>query len=289
MNLPELPPELAPYAETIRAVWRPYVRLLRSPEAVRPWQSCLGGQIPYWPADRNYPRDERNRMLSFLLQLNFAEMPPLPDFPAEGLLQLFISCYHSPERAFVYTEGVSGIFHEKICTDPELLLSEADIKAMIAAEVFSKTEPEPLRRVGKPGGLAFSLAAAPPDQTDHAYRLAFGEAGLPAEIPAGFPQGNTMKEMAQRGSLYARTPYMLYRSITEMAQCSAVGGYGRFPQHDDPRAELPPDHDWMVLVKLLADPDFDMMWGDVQEFHVFIRRGDLLNRDFSSLWMYLAA
>ena len=53
------------------------------------WQSKIGGN-PYLPLNADYPRNANGEPLTLLAQVNFAEMPPLPNFPTSGSLQFFI-------------------------------------------------------------------------------------------------------------------------------------------------------------------------------------------------------
>ena len=54
-----------------------------------PAQSKFGG-FPYWTKSEDFPRDEDGKPLYLLAQINFAEVPLLPDYPARGLLQIFV-------------------------------------------------------------------------------------------------------------------------------------------------------------------------------------------------------
>lgn len=51
--------------------------------------SRIGG-VPAWPEFEPWPLDDKGVPMIFLGQINFADMPPLPDFPDHGLLQIFI-------------------------------------------------------------------------------------------------------------------------------------------------------------------------------------------------------
>jgi uncharacterized protein YwqG len=287
-QMPELPPVLAPFAEIIRLHWKPFLKIVRAEEGGRPWQSRLGGQIPYWPADFTYPRNPDDEPLLFLLQLNFADMPPLPGFPTQGLLQLFVDWGQG--QFLHYESKAMGHYHPDLCTDPELLLDAASVNALL----YNHTKPLPMpgavaKSVKNPGPLAFQPASAPPDETDYLYEIMFPEhARLPQS--AEYESSDNPKEEEKRKlAAYHRSPAKEYYRLTEAGLCSTVGGYARFPQRDDPRQYLPQGHDWMVLVKLMEEPDFGMRWGDVQELHVFIQRQALLQHDFSNLWLKLAS
>ena len=83
-------------------------------EATALHQSKIGG-TPYWP---KHPTTGKELML--LLQLNFAEMPSLPLFPQQGILQLFVddgNWHHLDEQLHV-------IYHPEIFTEKELQFTE---------------------------------------------------------------------------------------------------------------------------------------------------------------------
>jgi uncharacterized protein YwqG len=46
---------------------------------------------PWLPKNTEYPRDKKGQPMLLLAQINFAEIPKLPDFPEKGILQFFIS------------------------------------------------------------------------------------------------------------------------------------------------------------------------------------------------------
>ncbi|STZ09024.1 Domain of uncharacterised function (DUF1963) [Moraxella caprae] len=54
------------------------------------FQSKVGGK-PYLPIGMEYPKNRKTgNPLTLLAQINFAEMPPLPDYPTKGILQFFV-------------------------------------------------------------------------------------------------------------------------------------------------------------------------------------------------------
>ena len=69
---------------------RPMCRLQFSQEPFGIADSHLGG-IPYVPHDKAIPASKDGYQLWLCAQINFAQMPPLPDFPRKGILQIFLS------------------------------------------------------------------------------------------------------------------------------------------------------------------------------------------------------
>jgi len=60
------------------------------PAPATPGGTRIGG--PVWlAAGEAWPADPEGRPMSFLAQVDFAELPPLPDYPTSGVLQFFLA------------------------------------------------------------------------------------------------------------------------------------------------------------------------------------------------------
>ena len=76
------------------------LREMESEEAVRittseqkqalPMSASKFGGFPYWIFGEDYPKDEDGEPLYLLAQINFSDVPSLPDYPERGLLQIFV-------------------------------------------------------------------------------------------------------------------------------------------------------------------------------------------------------
>lgn len=80
--------------------------------------SKIGGK-PFWPADMDYPTDERGEKMLLIMQVNCEEAGLQTPLPKHGMLQWFIGM--NPERMYGcqgnYNEDGSGcriIYHESI-------------------------------------------------------------------------------------------------------------------------------------------------------------------------------
>lgn len=118
-------PLLAPYKDSILATaqtiapftWQEWQGEGRPPL----WQSHLGG-VPYLPLDDEYPYTNRGYPFALFAQINFAEMPPIPDFPTEGILQIFVD--GMDDLAIVVREGSDKPFYRyypNVITDDSAL------------------------------------------------------------------------------------------------------------------------------------------------------------------------
>ena len=56
-------------------------------------KSKFGG-YPYWTRGERFPKSDSGKQLFLLAQINFSEVPHIPDYPTSGLLQIFIANDH---------------------------------------------------------------------------------------------------------------------------------------------------------------------------------------------------
>lgn len=78
--------------------------------APRITDSYVGGH-PFLPTTHTWPVSEKTaEPMHFIVQVNFADVPPLPGFPTEGLLQMFVESDDTWGLTFDDTMGLNG-FH----------------------------------------------------------------------------------------------------------------------------------------------------------------------------------
>ena len=248
--------ELAPLRALSEELRLPLAEIVPGPAAPSgPLQSRIGG--PFWRPDGVAPpRDSLGNPLLFLAQVNFAETGPLPDFPAQGLLQLFAVAADSP-GAVVETGG------RKL----EFLLDwwpEAE-GGGLAAQAATKIEPFLDRQVFR-AGRAVSFKAGSMGPTSWDWRVE----GLVEKLFPGrmFSHGDT-----------APTHYL--------------GGHPDFWQYDprnpalageDIAAEpMGPEHD-RVLLHIGSDETIEI--GDSGMINVLIPAEALRRRDFAAAVVY---
>lgn len=91
----EIPKILKQYEDFLISTIRPSNQINFTLEETKPWESKLGG-CPYLEDIEQYPIGQNGKPMMFFVQINLAQMPPLPDFPQEGLLQFYVEaddCY----------------------------------------------------------------------------------------------------------------------------------------------------------------------------------------------------
>jgi len=87
---PLTPEEIASFHAFVDGLVLPAIELRPMPGApVGAAGSRLGG--PVWlPAGEEWPQGRQGGPLEFLAQLDFADLPQLPDFPVSGVMQIFV-------------------------------------------------------------------------------------------------------------------------------------------------------------------------------------------------------
>ncbi len=126
MRVPDHP-LLAPYKAAILAAEKPTAEITLEPcSNLTLSQSKIGG-LPYLPPDAEYPRNPYRQPLTLLAQINFAEMPPLPDFPTSGILQWFINlhgffnCWGLDSKNPLNQDGFRVLYYPEVLPDDALV------------------------------------------------------------------------------------------------------------------------------------------------------------------------
>lgn len=251
------------------------------------FDSKLGG-TPYFPKNMEYPRgisgDYKGKPLRLLVQLNFEQLPHIEDYPAKGILQIFLACENDAAYGFAFARdedqntqnGFRVIYHENIITDTSLLISEEDVPY----DEFSSDEYDfPLRREFILKAEEPSLGYGTPDDFRYAEALVRNYNKLSGEKAANWWN----IEKSARDKIYERNP-----------ECAAfMGGYPVFTQ-DDPREGIDRRaHFDRVLFELLSmegeeinswgGHDYDIIWGDVGTGTFLIPADKLKACDFSDV------
>lgn len=232
----------------------PAVELLPAPERpVAAGGTRIGG--PVWlPEGEEWPADARGVPLEFVAQVDFAALPPLPDFPTSGLLQFFVG-----------RDDLFGAVFE----DPQ----RGSARVLWRPDGLEGARPHPQPALGA-------------DESHPWERTAVRDAGLPLAGRPGVHMpgaGDWRIEERLKGQL--RRPGIeelddvLDDDAGEPPQLHHVGGHPVFTQHDF-RAPGHCDEYDRTLLRLTSDRN--LIWGDCGEAVFLVRQSDLLRRDFSS-------
>jgi len=267
-----LPEELEPWRVQLEASEQPVLRLRGDVQGLpRRWGSKLGG-VPYRPLGAPWPITKKGDYpLSFLAQLNFAELNPggqhLPDFPSEGLLQFFVlddMFYGAEDEPWMALNGAQTFY--RVLYWPSVIEDEQLLEA--------ETVPLPTQAPweGSPD-IGEELPFDPDRET--------GLIGLPDREPVtGSDRFKSRWLGVDPGEVRLADGVTTLSSelYTLSAYGHKLGGYPDFTQADQRKEE---DDDLILLFQLDTDREMGVMWGDAGIARFFIRRSDLLARDFS--------
>lgn len=218
-------------------------------------RAFAGGQA--WPVS---PRD--GRPMLFLAQINFADLPQIEDFPASGLLQVFVSCdgQGNIESTEAEEDRVLRWFSEPAGDETLPLPSMLD----------DLKKPGTLSRRALAEGIALNFKSAEAKGNPYSNQLG-------ALLPDVTRQlGETKTVQAALDRLDAKC-----EAIVEGYGTHWVGGHPRFVQ-DAPRDDVGA----LDRVLLHLGFDDDVCLGDAGELNLLISKQDLQRRDFSRALCY---
>lgn len=239
----------------IESLVRPFAAMAPAGQPTRATQSCVGG-CPFLPEDVPWPTYDGEH-LSFLAQVNFAEVAPLPGFPRSGLLQWFVADDDTYGMTYDETAGIFGL--EARWYGAEDLTRRARLVPGDTPS-FTPRGPGPVGHGGWGRAVAFTLEEGVPSREEIDS----------LEIPSYLRLREADPDWERYDSDDNPQPY---------GSGSKVGGYP-YPVQNDPRYRFP-DRCPSLLVQL--DADF-VMWGDAGAAQLFgdpvaVGRGDL-----TSVW-----
>ena len=256
-----------PYRNSIEQSQQPTVNITLQPsESLSVWQSKIGG-TPYLPLDAIYPRNEAGMPLAFLAQINFAEIPPLPHFPTQGILQFYIDAdddlwgldFDQP----ISQRGFRVIYFTDIITHQQQLHHD-----IITYTTF---DPNRLPFSGQ-YAMQFQSGIQYISYDDHRFALTHEQTGETIHLHNFWDK------------LKLADDFFEAYHTNFSAEGHRIGGYPFFTQ-SDPREYSTAWADYILLLQLDSDEaqGVDMLWGDAGVCNFFIHPHDLAKRDFSKV------
>jgi uncharacterized protein YwqG len=232
------------------------------------------GGIPDLPEGLDWPR-HHGKSLAFISQVNLEEIPRTSfdsPFPATGVLYFF---YDSEQSTWGFDPKDKGSWRVLYSANVPDVSTEAQYPEDVPEH--ARYEPRPLEvTVGKsiPEPMEMVMSSGlPEDKQDLVLDLygRYSEYGLPKHQLLGYP-------MPGQGDMQLEC-----QLVSHGLYCGDETGY------NDPRAkELEAGaRDWQVLLQVDTHEDAGMMWGDCGRLYFWIRKDDLINRNFDATWMIL--
>lgn len=230
------------------------------------------GGVPYWLPETPYPVDKQGNKLLLLAQINFSEMPPLPDFPTTGLLQFLMThnvyemnFYDNPTRQ----DDWRVVYHAEI--NPAI--DESSVLALnipYAPQIFDEEDDG-----GFPVDTQYRLSFEPAEIRIGTECIGFDKALKNAAKEAGIKLNKN--DLSDLEVLFGEKAW---EKIKQHTVENLIGGYPDFTQ-TDPRDERKYKKHSVLLLQIESDEG--IMWGDCGVGNFFIRPDDLRKKDFSKV------
>ncbi len=216
-------------------------------------ESKFAGE-PYLPFYQTYPKDVAGEPMRLLAQINFAEMPPLKDFPSQGILQFFISS-NIFMNADHYHEDIFQQFY-KIRFYPTIGSEEAVPNQESLAQTANDWFP-----IHQELALQFQPIKEPVSALDY-RRIHY----LPNLI--------SLREDVDLHEIYLQH---------FLGAGAKIGGYAYFIDEDTRQeSQLLQRYD-VLLLQIDSNDEIGIMWADSGVGKFFINREKLLQKDFSDI------
>lgn len=267
------PPEMEEFRPTVESSALRYATANARGAMTETWESKLLG-VPWLPAGKTYPLDMDGEPLQLLAQVNFAELPPIADFPEEGILQFFISPVETREQIWgmrLYNErnfNAENFLRSLQQQDYFRVVYHADVERGAEQGVVPQVAMGYLP-VNQEAKLRFVPETGYVTTSDYRFENVFG-----ADAYEYFDQFGQQSDFV----------WEQYDDFVDQYSIARVGGYAVFAQ-EDPRV-VAPDEDWILLLQIdsyTTDDGVEVLWGDVGVGSFHIRREDLQRRDFSAV------
>lgn len=211
-------------------------------------QSKFSG-LPFLPLGNEYPKDNDGKYMPLIAQINFSEIPTLPQFPDSGILQLFFSQdnWYDDEYIIVYHDHQT--INQTATTDFSYLKE-------------NMYEESPVFAIHQ---LSFKKQIENGNAED--FRCNFEFNGLDYY---DFQTSLTEEQQTQMDLYFQGGGHK-------------IGGYSYFTQGDF-RDGNEDDHNQIQLLQI--DIDDHICFGDSGIGHIFIDKEDLLHQRFDKAYFY---
>ena len=250
------------------------------------FDSKVGG-LPYWDLNVPIPRTSDGKKMALLAQLNMADYPDNDLLPKEGMLQFFIGASDVYGLNFddqTLQEGFRVVFHEEI----DRSFSSESIKGEFILPHDSNDDDLP---------IASEYALDVEQKVAYMFHDDYRFDGVIKSVAQSIGLRNRPEYANLTDKEFYRILWDSLEPIFEeneesyefVMSGSRVLGYPFFTQSDSREVQGKYSGYDILLLQLdsedrkLSDDSYDwmVMWGDCGVGNFFIRKEDLLNKDFS--------
>jgi len=205
--------------------------------------------FPFFPKEKEYPKDRNGKPMIMIAQLNFEQIPKLEHFPENGILQLFLS------STDWYDEDSKIIYHSKEELSQQVITDFSFISIKDYEEI-------PIYKLHQ---LYFEKKIDKGGSEDSQFDYLFDGADY-----WDFTENLNEEEEKQFGEYFDSMGHK-------------IGGYAEFTQSDPRHYNAGQRNDIQVLQ---IDVDDHIMFGDSGLGHIFISKENLIAKEFSKAYFY---
>ncbi|MGK7924482.1 MAG: YwqG family protein [Spirulina sp.] len=253
----ELPALLESVKETIEATLQPYIAIEPALVSETTWTQSKFGGLPYLPQDVEYPKTPEGDYLFLLAQINFADVPPLENFPSRGILQFYIASDDLYGMDFDNMNQQSGF---RVLYFPEV----SDRADNLVTDFSFLPEPDDLpMESGVIYHINFTIDVAPMGDSDYQFEVTFKPKFDNRSEDEYWEFVEEYEDFFEGGS-------------------HQLGGYPDFTQ-SDPRENIDSPEPYRLLLQIDSTDDDKIMWGDAGIGNFFIKLSALKNLDFTDV------
>lgn len=263
--------QLDQYFESIKPLVKPVIGLKLTPINESDFdttKSKIGGQ-PHLMRDQEWPKNENGKSLSFIGQLNLEEISKFDTsnmLPTRGLVSFFY-CSDQESWGFDPKDGrrFKVLYHE-------------DVNDLVKQNFPTDLESHSIFKSNK---LSFDSCLSLPTWEDESIE------GLIMDKDSD-NYGEASRGLDNQVLGYAnciQSPMELEcQLVTNGLYCGDSSGY-----EDPKRKKLEAGKsDWVLLLQIDSEVDkAGMMWGDSGRIYFWIKKQDLVNKDFDKAWCIL--
>lgn len=259
---------LSPIGTELSNLSKECVRMRSAPcanESMPVGTSKLGG-LPDLPPGLAWPK-WKTGYLTFVAQVNLAELPAIDLLPNVGMLSFF---YDSEQSAWGFDPNHKDGF--RLWYFPEVSQLIRTVEPEASRFPCARVSFEPFLSLPDPSAKSVSALLKEIENDEQYDDFVEKHAGLaPQHQILGWPHV-VQGEMALECQL-----------VTNGLYTGNPSGY-----KNSRRKELEPGaDDWTLLLQIDSDDNAKMMWGDAGMLYVWIRRQDLASRAFDKAWTIL--
>lgn len=263
--------DLSQYYESIKPLMRPGIALsLTAAEdsGFELSESKIGGR-PALKSDQEWPKNDNGESLSFIGQLNLKDVAKEDTsklFPTSGLLSFFFS---TSEEDWGNDPKDRHQFRVLFTEDFSTLESKDFPENLDEDSIFSSSK------------IKFEASLTIPPSEHELIEGLIAEEDFENYYEAS--RGNNHQMLGYPGTVQGQME-LECQLVTHGLFVNGSKGY-----EDLRRKELEQGkEDWILLLQINPDEDkTDALWGDSGCIYFWIRKQDLLNKDFSQVWSIL--